>query len=87
MPLSVGSPKSDDAIAYVQSGQSPSAVATCEFRHSGAVKIFFESVIPSCLSAFAWFAQSDAVPYGTTMSALVAPAAVSGAVRSLWPWA
>ena len=47
--------------------------------------IFLESVIPSCLSDFAWFAQSAADPYGAMKSADVAPAAVRGAVRSLWP--
>src|SRR5512146_2429607 len=53
-PLSVGSPYSDETIAYVHSGQSPRASITCELRQSGAVMIFLESVIPSCWSAFAW---------------------------------
>ena len=48
MPGSVGSPYSELAIAYVQFGQSPSASITVELRHSGAVMIFFESVMPSC---------------------------------------
>ena len=56
---------------------------TCGLRQSGAVMILRESVMPSCLRAFAWFAQSDAEPYGATKSAVVAPAAVNGAVRSL----
>ena len=47
--------------------------------------ILRESVMPSCLRAFAWFAQSDAEPYGAMKSAVVAPAAVKGAVRSVWP--
>ena len=48
--------------------------------------ILRESVMPSCWSDFAWFAQSAAEPYGAMKSAVVAPTAVSGAVRSDWPW-
>ena len=72
-------------MAYVQIGQSPSAAITCGLRQSGAVMILRESVMPSCLSPFAWFAQSAAEPYGAMKSAVVAPAAVNGAVRSVWP--
>src|SRR6185436_5673837 len=85
MPLSVGSPYSEEAIAYVHFDQSPSASITVELRQSGAVMILRESVIPSCVSDFAWFAQSAAEPYGAMKSAVVAPTAVNGAVRSDWP--
>ena len=67
--------------------QSPSASITVLLRQSGAVTIFFASVMPSCFIAFAWFAQSDAEPYGAMKSAVFAPAARQRAVRSVWPCA
>src|SRR5215471_11908181 len=85
MPGSVGSPNSELAIAYVQIGQSPPRPAdTRPLRHSGALTSFLASLMPSCLSPLARFTQPDESLYGITMSALCAPALVSGPIRSVW---
>jgi hypothetical protein len=85
MPGSVASPNSELAIAYVHSGKSPRPARTWPFRHSGAETIFLESAIPSCLRPLARFTQPAALLYGITMSAVCAPALVSGPIRSAWP--
>jgi len=85
MPGSVGSPNKELAIANVQIGKSPRPARTTPLRHSGAETIFLESVIPSCLRPLARFTQPEALLYGITMSAVCAPALVSGPIRSAWP--
>src|SRR5579871_4811933 len=84
MPGSVGSPNSELAIAYVQCGKSPKPLMTCPLRHSGAETIFLGSVMPSVWRLLARFTQPAASLYGTTTSAVCAPAAVSTEVRSVW---
>src|SRR4029078_6205951 len=85
MPGSVVSPNNELAIANVQIGKSPRPARTTPFRHSGAETIFLESVMPSCLRPLARVTHHDALLYGITMSAVCAPALVSGPIRSLWP--
>src|SRR5690348_5135878 len=85
MPGSDGSPNSELAMEYVHFGKSPPRpAATWPLRHSGAETIFLVSVMPSWMSALAMFTQVGAETNGTTMSAVVAPAAVSTPVRSVW---
>ena len=57
---------------------------TCAFRHSGLATIFLGSVTPICVSALAMFTQPFASVPGMTMSAVAAPALVSGAITSVW---
>src|SRR6185436_8984255 len=83
IPGSVASPNNELAIANVQIGKSPRPAITWPLRHSGAETIFLESVIPSCWRPLARFTQPDALLYGITMSAVCAPALVSGPIRSV----
>src|SRR5215472_14285019 len=85
MPGSDGSPNRELAMEYVHFGKSPPRpAATWPLRHSGAETIFLMSVMPSWVRALAMFTQALAETKGTTMSAVVAPAAVSTPVRSVW---
>src|SRR5215469_12474866 len=85
MPGSDVSPNSELAMEYVHFGKSPPRpCATWPLRHSGGATIFLVSVMPSWTMALAMFTQPLAEVKGITMSAVVAPAAVSTPARSVW---